>query len=413
MNLSQPNHHPVRNLVLYFQVHQPLRLKAFRFFDIGSGSSYFDETLNRDILERITRECYLPANQILLKLIRKHPGLRVAFSISGVTLDQWAVYTPEVIDSFKALASTGSVEFFCETSYHSLAGMLPGDEFETQIRQHADKLYKHFGVTPSVFRNTELIYSDEIGKRISDLGFKATFCDGIEKILQGRSPHYLYQHPQAEGFKLFLRNYRLSDDIAFRFRQGKKTLQVSQYLSWLDAVPKDEPLVNIAMDYETFGEHQKKESGILDFFEKLLKDMASSPAYRMLLPSEAAAMLPAREQLSVPHVISWADTERNLSAWLGNAMQQDAFDTLYTMEKELKKLNDSRLLTIWRYLQTSDHFYYMSTKKDDDGNVHSYFSHYPSPYEAFMNYMNVLSDFRIQVDMKRALQAQDHSVEFA
>jgi len=388
-----------KNLVLYFQVHQPLRLRKFRFFDIGSGTAYFDDALNSSILDRIARECYLPANMLLLRLIKNNPQIRLAFSISGITLDQLEQYTPEVLYSFRALAETGAVEFLGETQYHSLASMIPGTEFERQILEHTDKLYEYLGVRPRVFRNTELIYSNEIATRAHNLGFDGIFCDGVERVLGDRSPHHLYGHPESD-IKILLRNYRLSDDIAFRFHQNGEHLTVEKYRAWLDGIPDDQTLVNVAMDYETFGEHQKKNSGIFNFLEELLVSIANDKHLHMVTPSEALKQEVVRDTLSVPHVVSWADRERDLSAWLGNPIQQDAFDTLLALETNVKLLGDPILIHCWRMLQTSDHFYYMSTKKDDDGNVHSYFSPYPSPYEAFINYMNVLSDFSLLIDRK-------------
>jgi alpha-amylase len=394
---------PEKNLVLYFQVHQPLRLRKFRFFDIGSGCSYFDDKLNQEIMERVARECYLPANMLLLQLIRKNPSIKVAFSISGVTLDQLDEFAPEVLYSFRALAETGSVEFLAETQYHSLACMVPGTEFETQVLEHVEKIHQYLGVRPSVFRNTELIYNDEIGRRVSNLGFNGIFCDGVEKILGFRSPHHLYEHPEENGLKILLRNYRLSDDIAFRFQHQDLNLTVDKYVSWLEAIPSDQTLVNVAMDYETFGEHQKKSSGIFDFLESLLTKLATHKTIRLVTPSQAIEKQPSRGKLSSPVHVSWADRERDLTAWLGNPIQQDAFDTLLSLEEKIRRSNDPVLLKCWRLLQTSDHFYYMCTKKDDDGNVHAYFSPYPSPYEAFINYMNVLSDFSILINKKFSL----------
>lgn len=391
-----------KNLVLYFQVHQPLRLNKFRFFDIGSGNSYIDDKLNEEILERIARECYLPANVMLLKLIKNNPGIRVAFSISGLALDQMAEYTPEVLDSFRALGETGCVEFLAETHYHSLASVIPGEEFEEQVLEHVEKLHRYLNVRPRMFRNTELIYSDEIGKRVRAMGFEGIFCDGLEKILGGQSPHHLFQHPVTD-LKILLRNYRLSDDIAFRFRQGNENLTIEKYMGWLNSIPEHERLVTLAMDYETFGEHQKRSTGILNFLEQLLTYVCDNSAFTLATPSEAIRNQPVNSLLSVPSPVSWADQERDLSAWLGNVIQRDAFDTLVALGDNVKKTGDENMLTTWRQLQTSDHFYYMCTKKDDDGNVHSYFSPYPSPYEAFINYMNVLSDFTLQVTrMQRA-----------
>jgi alpha-amylase len=383
------------SLMLYFQVHQPRRLRALQFFDIGSNAEYFDDDLNEQILSRIARECYLPTNRLLLDLIKKHPGLRVTFSISGTTIEQFEQFAPEVLLSFRDLAQTGAVEFLAETYYHSLACLIPGVEFELQVMKHIQKLKEHFNVEPQIFRNTELIYNNDIGAKASALGFKAVITDGIESILFNRTPHHLYSHPACEDLRIFLRNYRLSDDIAFRFSAGEMT--VEKYISWLSQMPEEEKLVNLALDYETFGEHKKSNTGIFKFLEDLLVAISNHPRYSMLTPSDAIELLDTHSQLFVPNYISWADRERDLSAWLGNDMQRDAFDSLKKLEKNLETINDPGLIETWRHLQTSDHFYYMSTKKEDDGGVHSYFSPYCSPYEAFINYMNVLSDFSLKI----------------
>lgn len=400
-----------KNLLLYFQVHQPLRLRKFKFFDIGTGNGYFDDTLNQEILERISRECYLPANMLLLKLIKENPEIRIAFSVSGLALDQFADFAPEVLYSFRALAESGSVEFLGETHYHSLACMIDGDEFEKQVRLHTEKLEYYLGVTPVVFRNTELIYSNEIGKRVHKMGFKGIFCDGIEKIMGYRSAHHLYEHPDND-LAILLRNYRLSDDIAFRFQQADSPLTVEKYVSWIETIPPDQTLVNIAMDYETFGEHQKKSSGIFSFLENLLTRLSNHDSLKMISVSDAIQLEKRKAKLSVPLLVSWADRERDLSAWLGNVIQQDAFDSLISLKEKVLQIGDPRLLHCWRMLQTSDHFYYMCTKQDDDGNVHAYFSPYPSPYEAFINYMNVVSDFTMIIKRRHAalpiLQEKKH-----
>jgi alpha-amylase len=400
-----PHKSSQKKLALYFQIHQPMRLRRFKFFDIGMGAPYFDDTLNNQIIERVARECYLPANTLLLKLIKKHPQIRITFSISGLALDQFHEVTPEVLDSFRALGETGCVEFLGETQYHSLASLIPGNEFESQVIEHSAKLKAYLGLRPTVFRNTELIYSNDIASRASALGFNGIFCDGIEQVLGSRSPHHLYAHPK-DHIRILLRNYRLSDDIAFRFEHNETALTVDKYMSWLRAIPNDQSLVNIAMDYETFGEHQKKETGIFTFLENLLIQLAKEKSICMMTPSEVIASEKCHDSLSVPGLVSWADRERDVSAWLGNAIQQDAFDTLLSLEPMIVKINDPLLLKCWRMLQTSDHFYYMSTKKGDDGVVHSYFSPYPSPYEAFINYMNVLSDLTLKLKKRvKALQA--------
>lgn len=402
MDLLLNNTSPRRKLVLYFQVHQPKRLSKLRFFDIGAGNSSFDEQMDRDIVRRVARECYLPTNALLKKIIKKFPDVRVAFSLSGVLMDQLEENAPEVLESFRQLAFTGAVEFLAETHYHSLACMMPGKELELQILKHAEKIDEHFGVHPSVFRNTELIYSDDIGRRISKLGFSGVMADGVEKILHGQTSNHVFEHPDQRHLKILLRNYRLSDDIAFRFSSEEKALSAEKYLSWLDKLPASDEVVTLAMDYETFGEHQRKETGIFKFLEEFLTGIAKSKTYEMLLPSEAIEQLMPNSVLHVPNFISWADQERDLSAWLGNEMQRDAFDSLLKLEVDVKNIDDENLLHHWRNLQTSDHFYYMSTKKGGDGVVHNYFSPYPSPYEAFINYMNVLTDFSMRVQVLNA-----------
>jgi alpha-amylase len=393
-----------RNVVFYFQVHQPRRLKVKSFFDIGSDTALFNDSLNREVMERVALSCYLPTNSLLLKLIKKHPNIRIAFSISGVTIEQFEEYAPEVLQSFRDLADTGCVEFLGETYFHSLASLMPGHEFEIQALKHADLIEKHFGKRPVVFRNTELIYNNEIGRRVSQLGFTGIFTDGAQKLLQNKkSAHQLHRHPE-EAIKILLRDYVLSDDIAFRFNQNGHKLSADQYVSWLRDIPTFEPIVNIAMDYETFGEHQKKDTGIFDFLKKMLTALAKDSHFRMLTPSEAIQTLPSDSTLSAPEHISWADQERDLSAWLGNDIQKDALNTAIKLEKHVKSLGDAELLRTWRMLLTSDHFYYMSTKRGSDGDVHNYFSPYPSPYEAFINYMNVITQFSVVIEDKKSAE---------
>jgi alpha-amylase len=410
---SQPNLKN-RYLNMYFQVHQPRRLGQFSFFDIGSNRDYFDDGTNQFIMRRIAKECYLPTNLLLLKLIHKYPQVRITFSLSGSALKQMERFAPAIIESFRMLASTGSVEFLSETYYHSLACFVSPDEFASQVKMHSDKIHQLFGITPQVFRNTELIYSDDIGKMVNDLGFKGIFTDGHDSLLGMRSPHHLYEHPECNSLKIFFRNYRLSDDIAFRFNQKelkKGLLTPKKYMHWLESIPEKESLVNLGLDYETFGEHHKKETGIFKFLEGLISSIATHKKYKMITPSEAIALLSPVDSISVPNPISWADQEHDLSAWHGNEMQQDAFDTIKNLEQPVKKLGNPAMLNTWRYLQTSDHFYYMSTKAGDDGNVHNYFSPYASPYEAFMNYMNVVSDFSNRVDEQVQAISATHSRE--
>lgn len=406
----------VRNLNIYFQVHQPRRLGQFSFFDIGTHRDYFDDGANQIIMRRVAKDCYLPANQLLLKLIKQYPLVRVTFSISGVALKQMERFAPAVIDSFKLLAETGSVSFLSETYYHSLACLISPEEFAAQVKMHQERIHHLFGMWPTVFRNTELIYSDEIGRAVRDLGFEAVFADGCESAMGICSPHHLYKHPDNNGLKIFFRNYRLSDDIAFRFLQkGGKAgpLTPKKYVQWLDGIPKDENLITLSLDYETFGEHQKKQNGIFQFLEGFIALLATDKKYRMVTPEEAIHLLPPVASMSLPNPISWADREHDLSAWLGNDMQRDAFATLKKMELGVIKSGNHDLLAAWRYLQTSDHLYYMSTKAGDDGNVHNYFSPYASPYEAFMNYMNVMSDLSLRIDtsdLSRNLKPVYHKI---
>lgn len=388
--------HGQQFLNLYFQVHQPRRLGKFSFFDIGSGRDYFDDATNEKIMQRVAERSYLPTNLLLSKLINKYPQTKVTFSISGAALKQFERFAPDVVESFRMLATTGSVEFLGETYYHSLAYLVSPEEFSEQVQMHSNKMDELFGVRPRVFCNTDLIYSDDIGRLVDALGFKGTFTDGIDKITE-RSQNHLYRHPDR-GLRIFLRNYELSDAIAFRFLQEDRHLTAEKYIQWLEQVPKEQNLITLGMDYATFGEHQKATTGIFKFLEDVLSTIAQQKRFSMITPSEAIELIRPLDTLTVPSYISWTDQERDLSAWMANDMQQDAFRTLSEMEEPIKNIGDRALLNTWRYLQSSDHFYYMSTKKGDDGGVHNYFSPYSSPYDAFINYMNVLSDLVRQIE---------------
>lgn len=384
-----------KSICLYFQVHQPTRLRLYRFFDIGKDSHYYDDFANRTILKRVAANCYLPMNKLILDAIKASDGaVHVAFSISGSALEQFDRYAPEIIDSFRALADTGCVEFLSETYYHSLASVGSEAEFANQLIKHKEAIKHYFNQEPKVFRNTELIYSDSIGRMVKGLGFDTVLTEGARHIMGWRSPNFLYSNDIDESQKLLLRNYVLSDDIAFRFgTQGALTSE--GFKSKLDAENGD--VINLFMDYETFGEHNKADSGIFDFMKALFPLVLSDPQYEFLTPSEVAAKYSAVSPLSVPNAISWADEERDLSAWLGNEMQSDAFSKLYALEEKLAILADPILWADYGHLQESDHFYYMCTKFFSDGDVHKYFNPYDTPYEAFINYMNVLSDFEIRV----------------
>ena len=384
-------------VVLYFQVHQPRRLRKMQFLDIGRHLGYFDDTLNHAMVTRIANECYLPVNRMLLALIKRHKNVRLCFSVTGVAIDQFEEHCPEVLHSFRALAETGAVEFLCETKYHSLSSFVADDEFIEQVQAHREQVEKFFGVVPTVFRNTELVYSNSIGSKVSRLGFKGTICDDIDRILLGQSAHRVYRHPLHPAFKILLRNNTLSDDVGFRFIQGDQKLTPEKYVQRILEAPGNDGVVTLGVDYETFGEHKKASTGIVDFLGDVIRKLASSKNMRMCTPSEVFSSAAVSERLDVQELVSWADKGKDITAWIGNEIQRDAFNSIHALGETVRKTNDERMLDIWRNLQTSDHFYYMSTKADQDGEVHSYFSHYHSPYEAFINYMNIVSDFSLEL----------------
>ena len=392
-----------KSLCLYFQVHQPDRLRLYRFFDIGNDSQYFDEFANRTILKRIAQRCYLPMNELIYELIQKHgKNFKVAFSISGAALEQFEQYAPEVLESFKKLASTKCVEFLAETYSHSLASLKSAKEFKNQVKEHSAAIKKHFGVKPKTFRNTELIYSDTIGEAVAEMGYTTMLTEGAKHILGWKSPNFLYTNAINPKLKLLLKNFNLSDDIAFRFATNNVTSD--SYAAWLAESAKEADIINLFMDYETFGEHQNASTGILEFMRALPDAVLANTELKFVTPSEAAAKHQPVAPLHVPYAISWADEERDTSAWLGNELQNEAFEKLYSLEKGVMAAKDEELLADFRKLQESDHFYYMCTKFFSDGAVHKYFNPYDTPYEAFINYMNVLADFEIELD--KALAAK-------
>jgi len=394
----------MKNICLYFQVHQPFRLKRYRFFDVGKDHYYYDDYLNKHILKKVANRCYLPTNELLYSLLTEFNGqFKVAFSLTGIFLDQLELYAPEVIKSFKKLADTGNVEFLSETYSHSLASMGSPEEFVIQVTQHREKIESLFGITPRVFRNTELVYSDSIGEQVSKMGYKAMLAEGAKHVLGWKSPNFLYYNVIDPRLKVLLRNYKLSDDIAFRFSNhswSEWPLKSETYHQWLKGNPQNEDFINLFMDYETFGEHQPVESGIHHFLEHLVRLIIQDPDMGFALPGEIADTHQSVGPLSVPYPSSWADEERDLSAWLGNEMQKEAFRKLYSLRNLVIQANDPDLSRDWAYLQASDHLYYMSTKFFADQSVHNYFNPYNSPYDAFINYMNILSDFIIRLEKK-------------
>lgn len=391
-----------KSICLYFQVHQPNRLRLYRFFDIGKDSHYYDDFANRTILRRVSQRCYLPANALLLDLINRNKGqFKVAFSISGSVLEQFDRYAPEVIESFRKLAETGCVEFLCETYYHSLASLASPAEFRHQVEKHKAAIKNYFGMEPKTFRNTELIYSDAIGSMVHEMGFRTMLTEGAKHVLGWKSPNYLYSGAQAKDLRLLLKNSSLSDDIAFRFSDRTWhdwPLTGEKYLSWIKSAAHNDEIVNLFMDYETFGEHQKAQSGIFDFMRYFPEVVLKDGEFEFVTPAQASKKHAPVAELDVPDAISWADEERDVTAWLGNELQNDSFSKLYGLTEKLSLLNDPILWSDFGHLQESDHFYYMCTKFFSDGAVHKYFNPYDTPYEAFINYMNVLSDFIIRVD---------------
>ena len=392
----------MRTICFYFQVHQPYRLKRYRFFDIGVDHSYYDDYNNRIIMRKVAEKCYLPTNKILLDLINEFGcRFKISYSISGTALDQMEQYAPDVLESFRKLAQTGCVEFLAETYSHSLSSLRSKEEFFEQVRIHREKIEDLFGLKPKVFRNTELIYSDTIGEMVEEMGFDAMLTEGAKHILGWKSPNFLYCNAINPRLKVLLKNYKLSDDIAFRFsNQGwsEWPLTTEKFVGWLNEVDRKEEIINLFMDYETFGEHQWAETGIFEFLKTLPGKVFSMSDFSFSTPSEIIKNYDPVSAVDVRYPISWADEERDLTAWLGNELQDDAFINLYSLVDKIRKINDPQLLRDWKYLQTSDHFYYMCTKWFSDGDVHKYFNPYDTPYEAFINYMNILSDFVIRLN---------------
>ncbi len=400
-------------ICLYFQIHQPFRLKRYRFFDIGNDHYYYDDFSNDEIITRIAQRSYLPANDLLLEMINNsNKRFKVAFSISGTAIEQFQQYVPEFIDSLKKLADTGCVEFVSETYNHSLASLINQEEFRRQVEQHSKLIYELFGQKPTVFKNTELVYNDEIASYISDMGYKAVLTEGAKHILGWKSPNYLYTSAGAPKMKLLFRNSKLSDDIAMRFSDSswhEYPLTADKYMNWIAQSPKEEQLINIALNYETLGENHPRETGIFDFLRALPR-FAEEKGIEFWTPSEAIAKLKPVDVISVTYPISGADEARDVSAWLGNDLQNEAYNKLYSVAERVHLCSDKRLLQDWSYLQSSDHFFYMSTKHFSDGVAHALFSPYESPYMAFTNYMNALSDFIVRVEEQYPLSIENEEL---
>lgn len=387
-----------KSICIYFQIHHPERLRKYQFFDIGKKHNYFDNYANRSELEDLAENCYLPANALLLDLIKKYEGkFKVAFSISGSAIDQLEMHTPEVIRSFQELAQTGQVEFLAETYSHSLASLSEDtDEFELQVKRHSAAIKELFGKKPVTFRNTSLIYSDKIGKRVADLGFKTMLTDGAKHVLGWKSPNFVYKNALDENLNLLLKNSKLSDDIAIRFSDrnwSEYPLTSEKYADWVSHSLQDTEVLNLFMNYEVIGHYNRAESGIFDFLRYFIEQIAENPNYQFLLPKEVTKKHTAKDILPVPYPISWTDEERDITSWLGNELQKEAFTELFKIQPLVKKKKNAELNEDYSRLQASEHFYFMRTKLFSGADYHKYILPYESPYEAFINYMNVLSDF--------------------
>ncbi len=403
----------MKAISFYFQIHQPVRLKRYRFFDIGNDHYYYDDFLNEDIITRIAERAYIPAAQTLLKMIEESKGaFRCAISITGTAIEQFEQHVPEFIDLLKRLADTGKVEFLAETYAHSLASLTDTEEFVEQVRAHDEKLNTLFGVKPKVFRNTELIYSDDIAPVVYSMGYKGVITEGAKHILGWKSPNYVYAAATAPKLKILLKNAKLSDDISFRFGDTSwdaYPLTADKYIDWIANTPKEEQVVNLSMGLETFGELQSQQTGILQFLAALPR-FAAERGIEFCTPSEVIAKLKPVGELSIPTPISWADEARDTSAWLGNKLQNEAFNKLYSVAERVRLCEDRRLKQDWNYLQASDHLFYMSTKHLADGEVHSHFSPYETPFQAFTNYMNVLADFIVRVEEQYPLSIENEEL---
>jgi len=388
-------------------MHQPWRLKHYNIFSVDHDHDYWTEkdwyagTNNERVFKKVADKSYRPMLKLLEKCIKNYPGFKFSLSITGTFLDQAEKWAPDVIETLQRLTKTGRVEIVAETYYHSLAFFYDREEFETQVKQHQDRIHKLFGVKSQVYRNTELSYNNDLAKWAEGFGFKGILAEGWDKILEWRSPNFVYRPSGCKKLKLLMKNYRLSDDIAFRFsdKHWKEwPLTVEKYMKWVETDTLRGPLINLFMDFETFGENIWEDTGIFKFFEHLVGEWSRDQDNNFMTVSEACDSAEPTAEISMPWTVTWADTERDLSAWLGNSMQHEAMKALYELKPEVLSTGDRKLIEDWRRLQTSDHPYYMCTKYFNDGDVHAYFSPYDSPYDAFLYYMNALRDIRGRLD---------------
>lgn len=391
-----------KSLCFYFQIHVPYQLKRFRFFDIGNTHDYYDEFNIRTNLQKTATQCYLPMNKVLLDIIKEYgKKFKVAFSITGDTIEQLEKYAPHVLDSFKELAATGCVEFLCETYAHSLAFLKDETELERLLSKQKATIKRVFGQEPSVVRLTGLIYSDQIGEKVAKMGYIGMVTEGAKHILGWKSPNYLYTNANNTKLKLLLRNYHLSDDIAYRFSDtswDQWPITSEKYAGWLNKVDKKDEVVNLFMDYITFGERHPRSTGIFEFMRYLPKQVLDQDIFEFLTPSEIIKKHEAIAPIHVPYPMSWSEEARDLSVWLGNDLQKDAYDSLCELGDKVRFLNDEDITQDWERLQDSDHYYYMGTKWLSDGTIRRFKNVYSSPYDAYINYMNVLSDLTSRIN---------------
>lgn len=392
------------SVCIYFQVHQPYRLRRYGIFDIGHNHNYFDEKKNESVLRKVGEKCYIPATEMLLDLAYDYPEFKLAYSFTGIVLEQFEKYAPDVLSLFQELVDTGNVEILEETYHHSLAFLYSKREFKEQIKLHNKKIREVFGCKPRVFRNTELIYNNELAKFIEDMGYDGILAEGADHMLGWKSPNFVYRPINTSSIKLLLKNYKLSDDIAFRFSSRDWEgwpLTAGKYAHWISAINGNGNTVNLFMDYETIGEHQWADTGIFHFFKNLPREILKHPDNNFKTPSEVIKSYEPVAELDVHDIVSWADIERDLSAWLGNSMQHTAVNSIYELEKAIKKSGQKRLLEDWRNLQISDNFYYMCTKWFADGDVHKYFNPYDRPHDSFTGFMNILNDLIIRLNIAK------------
>lgn len=389
-------------------MHQPIRYREYSIFDVSNDSNYFNDDYNsrqsnERIFKKVATKSYHPMLNLIEKNIKKYPGFKLSLSITGTWLEQAEKWDKDLIDQIARLVKTGQVEIVGETYYHSLAFFFDQEEFEAQVKMHDDKIYELFGVHPKVFRNTELSYNDNLAHWADEKGYKGILAEGWDKVLGWRSPNYIYRPTGCKNIKLLLKNYRLSDDIAFRFSNrswSEWPLTVPKYMNWVNMECLRGNLINLFMDFETFGEHQWKDTGIFDFMDTLVPKWLNEYENKFVTVSEACDLSEPVDEISMPETVTWADMERDLSAWLSNSMQNSAMNDLYSMRKDILATGDEKLISDWRRMTTSDHPYAMCTKYWNDGDVHAYFSAYASPYEGFMYFMNVLRDIEYRLNKK-------------